>query len=115
MYGFADQIDWQSFVGRVLEEVSFTTTTVNFHFDDNLSVTIMTGAVLQVSGGRSEPLAPGLASSLPGAVGREVVAVWTSFAELSLTFDNRWVLNLVDDSRMYESLSVRVGGVEYYV
>lgn len=115
MYQFKKQIDWQGFLGRILESVTFTSTTVGLEFSHDLSVTVLNRALLRLGGGVEEPLEPKIPSSISALVGQTVVRVARTDRQLLLSFEEGAQVVLVDDSDNYESVVVSLAGREYFV
>ena len=116
MYGLPDDFDGSVFVGRELEEVSFTVNTVHLAFEGEMSITITSRFFLQLGGDRVEQAVPVKSSSLMALLGRSVRLVNASpDGTLRLQFDSGDAVTCVDDSKMYESYQIHLNGREIIV
>ena len=118
MYGLPSDFDPSVFVGHKLNLLSFTENTIHFAFDGDIAITT-TSSFVHVHSlhepGRKH-VVPVESSRLMSLVGKTVSR---SSAEpggtLSLHFEDGEQLSLLDDSREYESYTVRVGDKEFIV
>lgn len=118
MYGLSAQFDVSVLAKKELTVLSFTTNTINMSFEDDVSITMMGSFVhnYDTSATANQQTIPVSSSSLMCLIGRMV-----QFAErgadgsLVLHFDNSNILTILDDSREYESFSIRIGNKEIIV
>lgn len=117
MYGLPDSFEPSIFVGRVIEQMSFTPNTLFVGFDHDISITIM-GEFRYALGDQLHPTrqaVPVANSSVMSLVGKRVrSADTTPNGTLTLHFDPGCLV-LVDDSPTYESYTLRLGEREIIV
>ncbi len=118
MYGLPADFDATIFIGRELEQVSFTVNTVRLAFADDVAITMESSFAFQAPGTeelvRQAP--PVQASALMVLVGRKVCAARAeNNGTLRLEFTAGGTLLCLDDSPQYESYHIWVGGKETIV
>jgi hypothetical protein len=109
MYGLPADFDASVFVGRELEQITFTTNTIGLVFKGDIVVTVESSLVFR-AGESAEPIKespPVESSGLMALLGRQVLLADTG-ADGSLTFhlSGGGTLALLDDSREYESYHI---------
>jgi len=118
MYGLLANFDVSAFVKKELTLVSFSVNTINLSFEEDVSITILGSFMYSpdLPTSESKQTIPVSSSNLMRLIGKVVC-----FAErrddggLTLHFDNGHILVILDDSREYESYSVRIGDKEIVV
>jgi hypothetical protein len=118
MYGLPADFDPTLFLGRELEQVSFTANTVHLTFDGDASITILdTFEVRLVQGAAPVRQTPPVEqSNLMGLLGRRVVSAHrTATGTMALAFEQGGELLCMDESTQYESYTIRIGGREIVV
>jgi len=118
MYGLPATFDASEFIGKELLQICFTANTINLSFEDDIAITILGSFVYQTSANtRAEKqILPVASSSLMCLAGKLVrLAEAQRDGTLTLCFDNNHILTILDDSKAYESYSIRVGGREIIV
>jgi len=118
VYGLPADFEPALFLGRELEQVSFTANTVHLIFEGDASITILgTFEVRLVQGAASVRQTPPLEqSNLMGLVGRRVVSAHRAGAgTIALAFEEGGALLCLDESTQYESYTIRIGGREIVV
>lgn len=118
MHGLPPDFDASIFVGRELEQVSFSANTVHLTFDDDISITLESSFLFQTdkmkTAVKQEP--PVQSSSVMSLVGRRVCSARsTSDGTLTLQFTGDGTLTCVDDSEEYESYHIWLCGKEIVV
>lgn len=119
MHGLPSNFDPLVFVGRIMEQLSFSRNTICLSFEGSLSVTVegtfehqVTADTADVDAG--EP--PLGVSRLMQLVGEPVVAASVEGAgTLDLRFANGQVFRCLDDSSTYESYRISISGREIVV
>ena len=118
MCGLPSDFDASIFVGRTLEQVSFSANTIDFSFGRDLSITIegsFTHKTLDDEDPQKERV-PVMYSKLMRLTQKSV-----RFAEavreglLILSFEDGQVLSCFDDSPNYESYRISHGDVEHII
>jgi len=113
MYGLPAGFDGSRLVGRTLEQVSFTTNTIHFSFDDDVSITLESSLLHSRPGEPADSgrmRVPVRDSRLMQLVGMAVRSVdGSSDGTLSLTFTNDHRVSFFDDRPEYEAYCIRVG------
>ena len=118
MYGLQEDFDTTVFVGRELIQICFSANTINFAFSDDISITLASSFVYSnasndVSRKQAVPVS---SSSLMHLIGHRIdAATASSDGTLGLVFDDGHNLALLDDSKDYESYSIRIGDKEIIV
>lgn len=118
MYGLPPDFDASIFVGRELEQVSFSANTVHLTFDDDIAITLESSFLFQTdktqTAVKQEP--PVQSSSIMSLVGRRVCSARsTSDGTLTLQFTGDGTFTCVDDSEEYESYHIWFCGKEIVV
>jgi hypothetical protein len=118
MYGLPKDFSALIFVGQELVEICFTVNTAHLVFDGEVSITLLSSYVYTSSSNnvsRKETV-PVLSSSLMHLIGKKVSsATAKTDGTLTLMFEDGASLILLDDSRDYESYSIRIGDREIVV
>jgi hypothetical protein len=118
MYKLPKDFDGKFFLGRILENVSFSENTVFFGFGENITITAFSSLQHQISGSNESAVqrAPLTESKLMLLPGRSVIDVTgDQDGTLTLYFDNGHILRIFDDLPNYESFSISDGKREIYV
>ena len=119
MHSLPNDFDLSFFVGRTLENVSFSETTVFFGFGDHVSVTVLSclqhllPSDSEEAAYQSVPLTESRLMRLPGHAVRQVTG--DSAAALTLVFDDGQVLKIFDNQPCYEAYWVSNGQREIVV
>ncbi len=118
MYGLSAKFDVGVFVKKELTLVSFTANTINLFFGQEVSITII-GSFIYSLGELKDAIKislPVLSSNLMCLIGKVVRhAERQDDGSLILQFENGHDLIILDDSREYESYSIRIGSSEIIV
>jgi hypothetical protein len=115
MYALPDNFDAAVFVGRMLEQVSFTTNTVAFDFDRGVSITVLGEVWHEGRDDRGDRwldvnAVPVRQSRLMHLLGQEVASGSVDGrATLVLEFGSEHTLRLVADAAQYECYHLRIG------
>ena len=119
MYGLPSGFDTSRFVGRTLEQVSFSANTVHLTFDEDVSITIesslahWTGEDVDHSNRITIPVSE---SRLMQLVGESISSVDASAdGTLTVWFSNGHAIACYDDTPMYEAYRLRFGDEEIVV
>jgi hypothetical protein len=119
MYGLPADFDGAFFTGRVVEEVSFTTSSIVISFDQRVAITIESAFehVVDAMPGQSQIVyVPVCESKLMALIGLPVRATEAKQdGTLTLFFDGGQILRCIDDKPNYESYIIRNGDNEIYV
>lgn len=119
MYGLPAGFDASRFVGRTLEQVSFTANTVNLIFDQNVSLTLESNYEhILLDERHSSAIAniPVAESQLMQLLGEPIrMASASADGTLILSFANGHSLKCYDDSSEYESYKISFGDEEIVV
>ena len=116
MHGLPATFDPGVFVGRRLDQVSFTENTVHFQFDGGISITVLSSFLVKLGDKRVEERVPVRSSEVMRLVGKVVrLADARPDGMLKVTFDGGEMLTFIDDSAQYESYQLRIGDREIYV
>ena len=118
MYGLPPDFDASVFIGRELEQVSFSANTVHLTFDDDIAITLETSFLFQVDKTKTavKQKPPVQSSSIMSLVGRRVCSARsTSEGTLTLQFTGDGTFTCVDDSEEYESYHIWLCGKEVVV
>jgi hypothetical protein len=118
MHGLPADFNAQVFVGHELTYVTFGQYLVAFGFGDELRVNLTSSFVLQ--GTRYDvmegPRPPLEAAGVISLIGLKVsLAAGRTDGTLTLTFENGWVLQFLDDYPNYESYIIKIGAQEIIV
>lgn len=118
MYGLPADFDAAIFIGKELEQVSFTANTVRLAFAEDVAITLESRFAFQTE--RTAALVvqepPVQASTLMALVGQTVgAAEATRSGTLRLEFAEGGVLVCHDDSTQYEAYRIRIGNQEIVV
>lgn len=114
VYGLPKNVDWNFLVGAILEQICFGKHNIQFHFDREISISVMSS--LRLDGAESPTIDFGeLATTLCALLGEEITAAIPSNERaVSIRIGNR-VLELIDDSDQFESFVITAGSKEYVV
>jgi hypothetical protein len=119
MYKLPKDFDGKFFVGKTLENVSFSENTVFFGFGEHVSVTVMSSLQHQYASESEQsdiqhvPLTESKLMQLPGS---SVIKVkGDEDGTLTLFFNSGHILRIFDDLPNYESYSFSDGKHEIYV
>lgn len=112
MYGLPVNFDAAVFVGKKLGLICYSTNTINFSFEGDVSITLMGSFIY-----RHSPYEIVIKQSLPVSssdlmclIGRVVCSSeGREDGTLALHFDNGHILMFLDDSQEYEAYSIRIG------
>ncbi len=117
MYGIPSDFDPSIFIGRELQQVSFTVNTVHLTFDDDIAITLDSSFVFQLDRAEKEvkQAPPVRVSSLMSLVGRQISASSCSSGSLTLEFTPGGTLTCIDDSKEFESYHIWIHGKEIVV
>lgn len=118
MYGLPPDFDPAIFIGRELQQVSFTVNTVRLAFDDDIAITLDSAFIFQIDSAAAavEQAPPVQASNLMALVGRQVCSARSvSARNLLLEFAAGGTLTCIDDSKEYESFHIWIRGKEIVV
>jgi hypothetical protein len=118
MYKLPKDFDGTFFIGRTLQNVSYSENTVFFGFDENVSVTATSSLQHEIPGDKESliqkvPLTESKLMKLPGHC--IVKASGDEEGTLTLVFDNEHVLKVFNDDPHYECYSINNGKQEIYV
>lgn len=113
MYGLPLGIDLSFFVGRELFSVHFAMHSLILHFDDDVTVTVTSlvgciasdGSIQQYVDFRQA--APAILAMLNQTI---LAAEGDEAGTLTLRFDGGGMLAVYDDSKQYESYTIKNGG-----
>jgi len=118
MYGLPATFDASEFTGKELLQVCFTANTISLSFEDDIAITIM-GSFIYHAGADTKAekqMVPVSSSILMCLAGKQVrLAEAERDGTLTLYFDNNHILTILDDSKAYESYSIRIGAREIIV
>jgi hypothetical protein len=121
MYAIPEDFDVTIFVGKTLEQVSFTTNTLTFSFDDDVGIAVESEvwhAGHDDQGDRwleRSPI-PVKQSKLMYLLGSSIASVAVDGrATLVLQFANGHTLRCVEDTDQYECYHLRIGDDEIHV
>lgn len=117
MYGLPEDFDPSTFMGAEVSAVCISTNTVQIHFDLDRLITLQGSFAHSVDSSHLNDLVvPEGSTTLARLPGRVVVSASAqSGRDLRLDFDDGQVVVCVDDSTMYESYSINLGGREIIV
>ncbi len=118
MYGFPRDFEASCFIGKKLEQISFSENTIHLCFDPDLSITLMSSYEHYIAADQSPivGVVPVDESTLMRLIGRRVVsAVAAAGGVLVLHFEDTQILKCLDDSPQYESYRITFRGVETVV
>ncbi len=112
MYGLPNDFNSERLVGRTLEMICFNENQIYFHFDEKL--TIQVGSSLRYQQGpRQAPETievPVLQSNLMQLLGRSTKkAFGDTKGTLTLEFEDGQILQILDDTPLYESYQIIQG------
>jgi hypothetical protein len=119
MYGLPSDFDPSRFLGRTLDLVSFSVSTVSLRFDGGISITIescfahATGQPIVEAERTSIPVRDSRLMQIPGETVIDAKA--TSDGTLTLVFTGDHVLAIFDDDPMYEAYNITIGDEEIIV
>ena len=118
MYGLPLDFDHLIFVGRTLQQISFSANTIGFEFDGDLSITLLSSFAHK----RGDELlekgdVPVIEAKLMQLAEKVVTSceVVDNGRTLVLHFENGRSLYCYDDSDQYESFTITYGGREVFV
>lgn len=118
MYGLPPDFDPSIFIGRELQQVSFTANTVHLAFDTDIAITLESTFEFQLDK-RTEVVKqspPVQVSSLMSLIGRQVCSASSnSDGTIILEFAGGGAFTCIDDSKQYESYHVWIHGNEIVV
>jgi hypothetical protein len=112
MYGLPSDFAATVFAGQELTQVSFTTNTVHFSFDEHHSITVESTFVYRPDAASVEATqaVPAVHSEIMGLLGKTVLrAEADRDGVLKLEFLGGGLLVFRDDSKEYESYQIRIG------
>jgi hypothetical protein len=118
MYGLPEDFDASVFVGRELQQVSFTANTISLVFDGDVAIAVESTIVLQLgSVAAPERQTPPVTSSRLMALAGLTVQSARSDRDgtLALDFGGGRSLTLLDDSSQYESYQIQMPGRQIVV
>lgn len=119
MYGLPSGFDASRFVGRTLEQVSFSVNTVHLSFDEAVCITIESSFTHTTGRGMSQAdrkNVPVSESRLMHLLGESIESAEAAInGTLTLRFTNGQVFECYDDTPMYESYRMRFGDEEIVV
>lgn len=118
MYGIPSGFDPSLFIGRELQQVSFTVNTVHLTFDDEFAITIESSFLFQPdkTAPASRQTLPVRESNLMSLLGHQVSAARSAAdRDLILEFTGGGVLTCIDDSREYESYHIWIHGEQIVI
>lgn len=118
MYGLPKDFDVAVLVERKLDLLCFTANTISFTFDGNAQITIMGAFIYRQNDHEiaDKQIVPLSTSNLMGLIGKKVCrAASCQDGTLTLHFDNRHILTILDDSQQYESYTIRLGDKDIIV
>ena len=120
MYGLPPGFDASRFVGRTVEQVSFSENTVHLAFDEDVGITISSSfshstgrGVFRSARVMSVPVSDSRLMQLAGASVESAES--TDEGTLTLRFTNGHVFECYDDSPMYESYHLTFGDEEIHI
>lgn len=118
MYGLPPDFDPSIFIGRELQQVSFTVNTIHLAFDGEIGITLESTFEIQTDA-KSEPVRqapPVQVSTLMSLIGRQVCAARSDGnGALMIEYEGGGRLTFIDDSREYESYHIWIRGKEIIV
>jgi len=112
MYGLPVGFDASVFVGRKLDQLSFSENTLHLIFDSEISITVLSSISFQKGGASAEQRfeVPIGSTDLMMLLGRVVQrASAERSGRLILEFDGAYALTFEDDSDAYESYHIQIG------
>jgi hypothetical protein len=118
MYGLPKDFDASIFVGHELTQICFTANTIDFAFGDDIAITLTSSfkhssATNDWEHTESVPVS---SSTLMRLIGKRVTSAdAVKDGTLTLSFETKERLTFLDDSRDYESYSIRIGEKEIIV
>ena len=118
MYGLPSSFDPSVFVGRELELVCFSVNTITLTFDQKIRVTILRSFIYHPSPNaeaikQTLPVASSTLMCLTGKIVRSAKA--DRDGTLTIQFESRESLTLVDELRGYDSYTLQIGDEEIVV
>jgi hypothetical protein len=117
VHGLPADFDPKVFVGRELQQISFTVNTIHLTFDGEVAITLE-GSFLLRAGPAAETTkhtVPVTDSSLMSLVGKRILEARREGSTLALEYEGGGLLACLDDSREYESYHLRIGDEEIAV
>jgi uncharacterized protein DUF6188 len=116
MYGLPENFDASVFVGRRLEQVSFTANTLRLLFDEEVAITLEASFIHRQQGREKKEAVPPQSSELMKLLGRTVRrAEGRRDGTLTLEFDEGEAIVCLDDSPQYESFHIQIRDKELHV
>src|SRR5574341_2119657 len=113
MYGLPEDFDASVFVGRELQQVSFTANTISLIFDGDVAIAVESTIIVQlgevaVPERQSVPMTSSSLMSLAGLTVQRARSERNG--TLALDFGRGRTLTLLDDSSQYESYQLQILG-----
>ena len=118
MYGLPKNFDGSILEGATLELIGFAQYHVDLHFDNKVSITIFSSFIHQEHEGSTSKIVkvPVSESNLMLLLGRRTITdLGDGDGTLILELDNGHKLCCLDDSRQYESYTIRCSGGDIVV
>ena len=118
MYGLPKDFDTSIFLGKTIQAISFSANTIDFMFDDALSITATGSFSHHIPGQNSDEVEsiPVKNSKLMQLTEKSVVSAKVEGrGNLVLQFNDGQILRCIDDTPRYESYSITYHSKETFV